>query len=56
MTPPQGMTAMLTMTVRIMMAGAIVNRIRSTPISITQHSSAGFEKLPLVVIQTCLQK
>ena len=26
------------------------NRIRSTPISITQQSSAGLEKLPLVVI------
>ena len=31
------------------------NRIWSTPISMTQHSSAGLEKLPLVVIQKLLQ-
>src|SRR5689334_22380504 len=32
------------------------NRMRSTPISWTQHISAGLEKLPLVVIQKLLQK
>ena len=32
------------------------NRMRSTPISCTQHISAGLEKLPLVVIQKLLQK
>src|SRR5262245_59926383 len=34
---------------------SMANRIRSTPISCTQHISAGLEKLPLVVIQKLLQ-
>src|SRR3954464_10968060 len=32
------------------------NRMRSTPISCTQHISAGLEKLPEVVIQKLWQK
>src|SRR3954464_355412 len=32
------------------------NRMRSTPISWTQHISAGFENFSLVVIHTLLQK
>src|SRR5215475_14387060 len=35
---------------------SIANKMRSMPISITQQSNAGLEKLPDVVIQKLLQK